>query len=112
MKDIVHHIENDDLVALRPRHYNNLTRGLYIIIRRAFLDGADTLCLNADGLVWEQDNRQLGEHPYPNLPSMQRSYRDGFYRILKYDEIVRACVTIASDTRGEIVCKLDRYTPD
>ncbi|MBZ0294530.1 MAG: hypothetical protein K8L99_18340 [Anaerolineae bacterium] len=106
MKDLIHHIENDNLIVLFPNEYNHVIRSLYIILRRAFLDKADTLNLTSEAFTWEKDNQQLGDFQLDDL-LMYEAFRKSLYKVLERDELVQNKVKITSVSEDEIKCELE-----
>ena len=107
MSDLIQHIENDNLVALFPSDYNHIIRTLYIVIRRAFLDKANSLSLEVGGIIWKKDNKKVGEFQF-NHPAMFEGFREGLYKILDRDELVQDSLRVISDD-DRIICELKSF---
>lgn len=103
---LIQHIEHDNLAALFGNEtYNEVLRSLYLVIRRAVTDGADSLILTPDRLVWRKGHNTLGQLSL-NYPEMFSRFRTALHNLLFQDDVIRVALEIVSETENTVVCRL------
>lgn len=82
--------------------YNYVIGSLYIYIRKAVLDGADTVVLTPKFFTWLQGDTILDRKRIDKWkPTV--SHCSQFHKMLQHDTVLRQHVQIISDTPEEVV---------
>lgn len=103
---LIQHIKQDNLVELFGNQKSNeVLMSLYAVIKRAVTDGADSLILTPDRLIWRKGHNELGQLSL-NHPEMYRRFRTALHSLFFQDDVIRVALEIVSETENTLVCRL------
>jgi hypothetical protein len=91
----------------RPGEWNEVVRLMYILLKRAILDGANRFTIAETRFYWSKDEQILHERPCEDL----REYADNsleaaFNLILERDEVIRRHLKLLIETDKELTFQI------
>lgn len=95
MDELRTHLEGNIAVLLPPEQLNHVVLMVYGVLRRAVEDGADSLHLTSEHLVWSKGNMPLGELRI-NYTQPAVSFRDALTTIVARDPMVQRYVQLTA----------------
>ncbi len=69
--------------------FTEITRHIYILLRRAILEQANELTITPTNFLWSKNGKLIGKRLLPKLEGDKNAYKSALEKILERDKVVK-----------------------